>query len=71
MSKPLIDIEGILMSAIEKFPKETSTLDVCEEMLSMAISQAQFVGLPKGLFLKSVSDMWDETESQENYGEIH
>jgi len=61
MTKPLIDIEGILMGAIEKMPKETDTLDVCEEMVNMAISQAQFIGLPKEWFLEAVSDRWDET----------
>lgn len=59
MSKPLIDIEGILLSAIEKMPKETETIDVCQNMVFMAVSQAQFLGMDKTDFLEAVESTWD------------
>jgi hypothetical protein len=76
MSKPLIDIEGILLSAISKMPKETETIDVCQNMVIMAASQAQFMGMSKEDFLEAVGDTWDyvaESGLQESYleGEIH
>ena len=76
MTKPLIDIEGILLSAISKMPKETETIDVCQNMVIMATSQAQFMGMSKEDFLEAVGDTWDyvvESGLQESYleGEIH
>ena len=77
MSKPLIDIEGILLSAIEKMPKETETIDVCQNMVMMATSQAQFMGMSKKDFLEAVEHTWDilnENGPQEYHyleGEIH
>jgi len=78
MSKPLIDIEGILLSAIEKMPQETNTLDVCERMVTMAASQAQFIGVCKEHFLDAVGATWDEVaawdevaEAEEAHVEIH
>lgn len=59
MSKPLIDIEGILLSAIEKMPKETETIDVCENMVFLAVAQAQFLGMDKMGFLEAVESTWD------------
>ena len=72
MSKPLIDIEGILLSAIEKMPQETNTLDVCERMVTMAASQAQFIGVCKEHFLDAVGATWDEVaEFEEVHVEVH
>jgi len=59
MTKPLIDIEGILLSAIEKMPKETETIDVCQNMVFIAIAQAQFLGMDKTVFLKAIESTWD------------
>jgi hypothetical protein len=72
MNKSLIDIEGILFSAIEKMPQGTNTLDVCERMVTMATSQAQFIGVSKEDFLDEVGATWDEiAEAEEAHGEIH
>jgi len=72
MNKSLIDIEGILFSAIEKMPQETNTADVCERMVTMAISQAQFIGVSKEDFLDAVGATWDEiAEFEKANAEIH
>ena len=72
MSKQLRDIEGILLSAIEKLPEDTNTLDVCERMVTMAASQAQFIGVCKEHFLDAVGATWDEVaEFEEVHVEIH
>ena len=72
MNKPLIDIEGILLSAIEKLPQETNTLDVCGQMVTMAASQAQFIGVSKEDFLDAVGATWDEVaEFEEVHVEVH
>ena len=59
MSKPLIDIEGILLSAIEKMPEGTETIDVCQNMVFLASAQAQFIGMNKDDFLEAAEHTWD------------
>ena len=59
MSKPLIDIEGILLSAIEKMPEGTETIDVCQNMVFLASAQAQFIGMNKDDFLEAFEHTCD------------